>query len=228
MSVFSYVQSASGVVSTTNAFGTANTAGNIIIAVHAGFQSTLATAISDTRGNTYTLVDFSNTENNRIITYVATNIAAGTNTLTFSGASTSNDSFILAEYAVPSAYIFGTIPKLPQSNRTTSVINMPTFAVGTTALPAEVMIIPIYSDQSSFHTWTLSTGTVRETTHEGGGATAFLGDFDVVSPAGVVLTTASGSSGAWISASMYLMTLSAGTGTGGGVIFGDMAGGMRG
>ena len=230
MSVFTYVQSAQAVTTAVTAFSTANVAGNLIVVVDAGFNVTLPTSVGDSQGNTYhqlVYADLSDASNNHISVWYATGIAAGTNTATLTGASTpSSQGMIVAEYTVPAAYLLGSVATPQQLNRTTSVISVPTLAVGSPTFPAEVMLIPIFSDLYGFHTWTLSTGTVRQSVSIPGGATVFLGDCDYTAPTGVAVTTASGSSGGWCGASMYLMTLS--SAGGGGVILGDMAGGMRG
>jgi hypothetical protein len=87
--------------SLTRTFGAANTAGDTIIAIVYSSGSTPAT-VSDTRGNTYRLVQAAVTGNS-IAIYAATSIAAGSNTVTATGGI---DLFI-AEYssASPTYYV---------------------------------------------------------------------------------------------------------------------------
>src|SRR5581483_4731044 len=100
MAVFSYNQSAQSVSSGSVAFASNNTLGNTLIAVHAGFNITLATSVTDSQGNTYTKLASVQNATAFLAVFVAFNCKSGANTITFNGGTVTGSSFncIIAEY----------------------------------------------------------------------------------------------------------------------------------
>lgn len=230
MAAFAYVQSIQSTSTGSLTFGSANTAGNLIVAVNSCFSETLATSVTDSQSNTYVQIGTQAFGNGSLRVFAAASIAGGaSNIVTFNGASTGggDNSFIIAEYTVPLTYAIGNPTGI---NNTTSTFIIPSADIIGSPTGAEVMIIPIIYDGNAFHTWTLSQGTIRETTHEPGNATLFLGDYDVVSPSGIQVTTATGSTGVWAICSLNLVAWSTGGGGGGGGIGfrSDWSGGFNG
>ena len=218
MAAFSYVQSANTDNATTLAFGSNNTAGNLIVAFYDNFANALPSSVTDSQGNTYTNVMNSAQTTSRVSIWVAQNIAAGANTVTFNGASSTFADIIIAEYSVPADYLLA-VQSLPQTGTINSLLqSFPEISVGSPGFPSEVMLIVAIYDSNSFHGWTLSNGTVRETTHNPASATSVLGDWDVVSPSGIVSTTlaGTGSGGGWLGCTIALLTLGGGGGGAGG------------
>lgn len=221
---FAYIQSGQNVGTNTIAFSTNNTAGNIIIAANADFGVTLSTACTDSQGNTYTKFGVVGSE---MVVYVATSIAAGANTVTFAGAAGGNTSYIVAEYSTPASYlIYGD----PQTNAPSSwVINVIGEPVAFAS--SAILLVPIGYNHHVSATYSLSTGTVRQTTSEPGGESLFLADV-IFSPVGLTSTTTVTVSASALTSlfPLYLIAVG-GTGTGGGAtkfIREDMSGGMFG
>jgi hypothetical protein len=214
--VFSYAQSANAVSATSAAFGSNNTAGNLIVAVLINYAQTMASSVTDSQGNTYTTapLDTSTGQNGQIQTWIAVGIKAGANTVTFNGASSSNNVVIIAEYTVPASYLVVSLPKNLALNLSSWTIQFPAVLGGSPTLPSEVMLIPIFYDFQTFHTWSLSSGTVRQLVDQPGGASCLLGDYDATSPSGIVSTVLSQSSGTgdWIGSSVVLLSLAGGGG----------------
>lgn len=218
MAVFSYVQSANTDNATSLAFGSNNTAGNLIVAFYDNFANALPGSVTDSQGNTYTKLTSSASTTQRFSIWVAQNIAAGANTVTFNGASATLSDIIIAEYAVPTDYHLVAQPIIQTDTTNTLPVSFPAIPVGSPAFPLEVMLITALYDSNSFHGWTISNGSIRETAHNPASATAVLGDWDVMTPTGAVSTTiaGTGSAGAWSGCSVVLMVPSGGGGGGGG------------
>ena len=194
---FAYVQSASTISANTLAFSSNNTAGNLIVAAVSGFNQGLASGVSDTNGNTYVQygANPSNTSPGRIQIWVAKGISAGANTLTFTGMSSTNTNIIIAEYTMPSAYSYA-VELLPNLAYTGALpFGFPVVVSGSPTMPTEVLLVVVAYDFSNFRSWTISNGTIRQSTHEADGATLVLGDYDVVSPTGAVTTALTATGG---------------------------------
>jgi hypothetical protein len=230
VAVFAYIQSAKGTSTTALAFGATNTAGHMIVVAEAGFQTSITTAVSDSQGNSYSLITKGLTSWH-INVFLATNIVGGTNTITCSGASATNNDIIIAEYAAPVKFLVdGAYITSNGLQIGTATIKYLIANEGTAALPSEVLIIPIVYDASGDHSpYTISGGTVRQSTHEADNAALWLGDFDTVSPSGVITSTASAGGATWQNGFQGIVCYVPSTGGGGGgVILGDMSAGMRG
>lgn len=234
MSVFSHVQSASAISANSLAFTSNNTSGNIIVAMVASFHQTLATAVTDTNGNTYVKVaDAGTVLNGYFQVWVATGITGGANTLSFTTMITTDTNIIIAEYGVPTDFHLGVSPLYSKVYSSGAMdFSFPDNVIGAPVLPSEIMLICFAYNWSNFRSWTISNGTVRQTTHEADGATTALGDYSVVSPSGVVTTTltATGGSGEdYVGACLQLFIFPSGGGGGGGTFFAcDMSGGFSG
>jgi hypothetical protein len=204
----------------------ASTAGDVIVVANAQFGGTLSTSVTDNLGNTYT--NLGTNPSGNITLYAATNAVAGTATLTFSGASGGNTSYIASEYNVPLKYtIFSNF--IAQINGIQTWIYQDIFKnVGTAATNTELLLIPVVYETGASDSWTISTGTVREHTAEGGGESLVLADVDTTLP-GTMLATITDASSArnFFVASIHLIGFTT-PGGGGGVILGDMSAGMRG
>lgn len=217
MAAFTFIQSASAISTGSLAFASNNTAGSMIVAVWAQFNNSLPTAISDTQGNTYTSFIYTEQTGAKYQVWIARAIAAGANTVSFTGGSTSNNDIILVEYGVPSDFLIVKNGVLPTNNTSSVTASFPEVLVGSPTLPAEVMIIVSLYDYGNFRTWSMTNGTVREQTHESDGATLMLGDYDMVSPTGIVSTvvTNANSGDPWLGVVIALVDLSGGGGGGG-------------
>lgn len=230
MAQFSYVQSTSAISTNTIKFTSSNTAGDIIVAALAGFNVALATGVTDSLSNSYTKLFDLNGNGVTILTphvqvWLATSIAAGTNTITFGGMGTSDNDIIVAEYVAGSSYsviVSPVEPGNPSSNKFIPA-SFPTLNVGTPNFANEVMLIVVGYDYSEFATsWTISNGTVRQQTHEADNAGFALGDYDVVSPTGLVTANLSHNQSAQddiVGCSVQLITLASSGGGGGTHLF---------
>lgn len=241
MAVFSFNQSNVTAASTTGGFTGANTAGNLIIALNFAANTVVGTAISDTQGNTYFQAgQFNISGIGKGVCWIATNIAAGTNTATFSGDSATNNDIIVMEYNTPANYILDasnnvTIPTAFLPSYTATYPLSAHARVGTNStLPSEVLLFAA-GYFNVVGTTTFGNGTIRNQGTNGGGGVYFAGDFDVVSPVGVVTIpmtcNVSGAVNPQYPPTTFVIALqippSSGGGSGG-VILGDMSGGMRG
>jgi hypothetical protein len=226
MSVFSYIQSTNTVSTNTLTFTAANTAGDVIVVANAKFTGALATSVTDSVGNTYLPLNTNNQGN--ITAFIATNIGAGTATVTFSGASGADTNYIIAEYKVPTSFIVGCQPNAGAIVTSTWVDIIDAFALGTLGTFTEAMMIPIVYATAGFGTWTLSTGTVRQFTHEPDSATLMLGDVDITLPGTATVTVTSTVGGEMFPYPINLIAYSVAA-SGGGIGFrSDWSGGFNG
>lgn len=210
---FTFIQSTqtSGTLGTSHAFPSVNTAGNMIIAIVIGTSSG-PPAVTDTKGNTYTLIS-PRIAGGDVQLYAATNIAAGSNTVSTAG---TQFGLVAHEYhsANPTYYACqGTYIGGGQISSAGSV-NFHS--------PSEVMVVWGGNiTASGGASWTLSgTGAVRfsgvDNTAFGGNATA-SGDDDVASvslspPYGNVIEYSGNSNGSRMCLFLSLTSLSGCTG----------------
>jgi hypothetical protein len=186
---FAYVQGV-GNPGAPLAFSANNTAGNIIVVELTGWGS--APTVSDTRGNTYTLV----IAGSNVITYVATNIAAGPNTVSLTGGTcctyASRNSMQLAEYS--SANPNYCVAAGSQGN--TGAISGGAFRSAGEAMP--IIGLSSFNNSGGSPTFSIASGTMRiQTTILFFGITiaAGLADNDVASVPTAYSNTASSGAG---------------------------------
>jgi hypothetical protein len=199
MSVFSFNQISTNTTTNTVAFTAANTSGNCIVAIANGYTTSVPSAVSDSVGNTYSLIcEYGIGGTGAISVYVAPNIGAGTATLTFTGFSQGNSGLFCLEYNVPSAYTVGQFSSNGPAAITTSTLVQPVIVAGTSVLPSELMMIYTYMDGVEAHAWTVSTGTKRADFNPGDSTALLIADADFVSPTGTstVLVSKTGG-GTW-------------------------------
>lgn len=243
---FAYVQSTSTVAHTTLTMSHTSSVGDLIIAVAGFYGGSAPTSVVDNLGNTYKNLQYGQTTGTGIIAtpniingWVATNTTVGTITVTFSGGGTGNNSYIISEYNVPTAW-FVEAPSvtMAQVAMATGSLWQNVFnsvSISNYGSATEVMMIPICYDTHNNTTWGLSSGTVRQFTAEGGGESLMLGDYDVMLPSGTATHTITGSSQSnnWFVYPINLVAFgNSGTitssGGGGGIREQDWSGGMFG
>jgi len=182
--VFSYVQSNNVTNTGSVACAGSVTAGNLLLLIGGGFDSTSATGATDTQTNTYTQVGQPLAGEGGLYMFYAIAKSSGSNTITATSAGTTNMVLICAEYHVPANFLITREvfagPNL--SGFTSYAIAFPFVSVGTPTGPSEVMLITAFYDSSSAHSWTMSSGTKRLDTNPGGGTSFLWGDYDTTSP----------------------------------------------
>ena len=240
MSVFSYNQSNVAPNSASVGFSGSNTAGNLIIVVsYSAVNTILSTAVTDTVGNSYFLAgQFSIAGIGKGECWLASNIGAGTNTATFSGGGITNNAAIALEYNTPANYLIdlGNTVTIPTAFLPSYAATYPLSTnalVGTNStLPSEILLFAS-GCFNVFGTTTFGNGTIRTQGTVGGATIYFAGDFDVTTPSGAVTIpmtcNVSGATGSQYPPNTFVIALKIPpVSAGGGVILGDMAGGMRG
>ena len=197
---FVYVQSTSATLTSTLTMSASSTAGDVIVVADCSYQGAVATSVVDNLGNNY--VSYGTTSQSgrgTFCVFVATNVAAGTATITFSGASAADNNLIASEYNAPTSgyFVTGTAFQVTPPVGTLWPYVWDHNPVNGT-IPSAVMI-PITYCWNNYGTWTLSTGTVRQFTHEPDGATFMLGDLVMNPPATTTMTVTStmNSAGIW-------------------------------
>ena len=227
MSVFSYVQSTSTAASLSVAFTSNVTAGNLLVAVGGAFNTGLVTGCSDTLGNSYTLLGEFVGQGGAGFIYYAISASSGANTITVTGASTSNQVLCCGEYTVPASFFISREGFQDISAGPTSyALTFPFATEGSPSVPAEIMLITCWMDYNA-HTWTMSAGTKRVDTDPGDGTAFLYGDYDTTtSPISTTISAFSAGVDQTISITMYLWT--PGSGGGGLVAAIGLDGGMVG
>jgi len=227
MPSFVYVTSIHTQGTNTLTFTAASTAGDVIVAANAEFGGTLATSVTDNLGNTYTKLGVHPTGN--VTVFVATNVGAGTATLTFSGASGANTSYIAADYNAPTSYHYFSNWVQEIFGISTWIYNYDIQSYGTAGTVTEFLLVPICYETSGSDGWAISSGNIREHTAEGGGESLVLADTDFTLPGTCITTLTDTTAGRnFFLGAVGLIGYSGGGGGGGGVILGDMSAGMRG
>jgi hypothetical protein len=222
--VFTFDQGARATATaTTVTFGSPNTAGNIIIATMASPGGFPATSVTDSAGNSYTLITapLQATAGGSFngVVFIATGIASNaSNTVTFHGINVGSNewSLIIAEYNVPSKYNLTNLQFADiDSGLSQVVVSQPYINVGSAGLPAEIMVIPIIWTNCGSGALAFSHGTLRESQTSGGSFFLALADFDVTSPSAPVSTTVTCNGGTFGSALGMSVALDPGSSGGG-------------
>lgn len=214
---FAYIQGTSAISTATITMTAVSTLGDIIIAANAGYHATMATSVTDNLGNTYNnygvVFQGGIGAAGTLSVFIATSVKAGTATVTFNGASTTNNDLIVAEYKIPSAtVIVDAIANMAQPG--TGTIWPYSYDVGAiSGTVNNLAMIPIVYNDNNVGSWAMSTGTVRVFTTEADGATLMLGDVIIANPATTTHTTTITNTaeitGAWITCPVNLISVTA-------------------
>lgn len=221
MALFTFVQSTKTVGTNTTTMTASSTVGDVIVVAEAMFSVVLATAVSDSLGNTYSLIGTSSQQN----IWVAPVTTGGTATITFSGATGANHSYIIAEYTAPANFTALSDAAFINTSPWTYVYGNK--MVGTST--QEVLVILTAYNPHTSSTYTFSSATLRQQTSEGGGEALVYGDKDITSSVATTTETITPNSGSinW-AIPVTLVGNSGGGGAAGGAILLGMDAGLRG
>jgi hypothetical protein len=176
---------------TSQTFASANTAGNVIVVMV--FGGNTSTTVADTQGNTYTLIQAGFGGGDTVQVYAAPSIKAGSNTVTATDHGTPPDptfAIWIAEYssANPTYYVCAASQ---DATGTAEIVNINSGGsynyvtpVDFTS-PSEVMAV-FGGESEGADTWSVSAGTLRYQVHVTGsiGNQGAAGDQDVSSMTG--------------------------------------------
>jgi hypothetical protein len=130
--------------------------------------------------------------NGGVYVFYAISASSGADTLTVSGAGTTNMVLVCAEYGVPSKFLITreSFVSYNISGANTYTVKFPFATISTPTVPSEVMAVIVFYDELTAHSWTMSNGTKRLDTNPGGGTAFLWGDYDTTtSPLSTIIGT---------------------------------------
>lgn len=217
---FGFIQSISSTGVASLAFSSNVTAGSLIVVHLAGVDSVTST-VTDNLGNSYSRVLNLGTSYAYSM-WIAFGAAAGATTISASGmGGSANSNIAICEYSLVSTYNWNAM-MTNNINLGGSDVPIPLFTT-----PTQTLVIMGLYDFASFHSWSATNLTVRETTHEPDSATLGCADgifTDITTATSAMMSGATSSFVAGCTLALYATP----SGGGGGIMVGSgMTGGMR-